>query len=117
MARNPFALWFERKFVEWEAEAGHRRTVSEFAEWLNIPRSLCSRYLTGSRSPSRKNVDLIAIRLGPEVYDLLGLQRPDEVLQRLQGVWDQLTETQKAGIVSILEESEASRSSPSRAFT
>lgn len=108
MERNPFAIWFERKFVEWEAVTGRRRTVSEFAEWLNIPRSLCSRYLTGSRSPSRKNVDLIAARLGSEVYDLLGLQRPDEVLQRLQGGWDQLTETQKARIVNILEESEAS---------
>lgn len=108
MERNPFALWFERKFVEWEAEAGHRRTVSEFAEWLNIPRSLCSRYLTGSRSPSRINVDLIAIKLGPEVYDLLGLQRPDEILQRLQRGWDRLTEDQKARLVSILDESEAS---------
>lgn len=95
--------------MEWEAEVGHRRTVSEFAEWLNIPRSLCSRYLTGSRSPSRSNMELIAIKLGPEVYDLLGLQRPDEVLQRLQREWDRLTEEQKVRMVSILDEKEASR--------
>ena len=107
MERNPFALWFEKKFVEWEAEVGHRRTVSEFAEWLNIPRSLCSRCLTGSRSPSRINVDLIAIKLGSEIYDLLGLQRPDEFLQRLQREWDRLTEEQKVRMVSILDENES----------
>ncbi len=106
MERNPFAIWFERKFVEWEAVTGRRRTVSEFAEWLNIPRSLCSRYLTGSRSPSRNNVAIIAGRLGPEVYDLLGMQRPDENLRRLQGVWDRLNEEQKASIIRIMEEVE-----------
>ena len=38
---------------------------------------------TGRHLPDLKNVNKIAERLGPEVYDLLCLQRPDPDSQRL----------------------------------
>lgn len=106
---TPFTQWLNGKFIEWIASTGKRHTVKEFATWLNIPRPLLSRYLNGSRIPSRKTADLIANRLGQEIYDVLGMQRPDEILQRLQGVWDRLTEEQKSRIVTIINECEVSK--------
>ena len=86
-----FSIWMEEKFIRWIAETGQRHTVTEFAEWLDIARPVVSRYLSGDRIPTGKNVDKIAARLGPEIYDLLGLQRPDPLLKRVQAHWNCLT--------------------------
>lgn len=103
MKNTEFSQWLENKFIAWIAESGQRHTVTEFAEWLEIPRPLVSYYLSGERKPSRKSADLIAARLGPEVYDLLGFQRPDPLLQRLQAQWDRLTEQDRAVIQQMVE--------------
>ncbi len=86
------------------SESGRHRTVSEFAVWLDIPRSLLSRYLNGQRQPSRENVGKIAARLGPEVYDLLGLQRPDPNIQRLLRAYDELDEEGKEDLLQYAEQ-------------
>lgn len=96
--------WLENKFIAWMSETGRHRTVSEFAAWLDIPRPLLSRYLNGQRQPSRENVDKIAARLGPEVYDLLGLQRPDPRIQRLVSAFDALDEEGKEELLQYAEQ-------------
>lgn len=96
--------WLESKFIEWIAQTGQRRTVKEFAEWLDISRTVVSRYLSGDRIPTRKNADKIAARLGPEIYDLLGLQRPDPLLQEIQANWSLLTETEQQQISDMIND-------------
>ena len=103
MTDTSVANWLESKYIEWLSDSGQRRTVSEFAEWLGISRSLLSRYLSGSRTPSRKNAEKIAARLGPEIYDLLGLQRPDPLLKRVQAHWNCLTKEDINEIERIVE--------------
>lgn len=105
-------MWLESKFIAWIAESGHRRTVTEFAEWLGVPRSLLSYYMNGSRKPKRQTADLIAARLGPEVYDLLGFQRPDPLLQRLQAQWTHLSDPERSQIEKIVERIEAEVKEP-----
>ncbi len=103
MTKNKeLANWMENKFIDWIAQTGQRHTVTEFAEWLDIARPVVSRYLSGDRIPSGHNVDKIAYRLGPEIYDLLGLQRPDPLLQRVQSQWDLLTEDEREEIDQIV---------------
>lgn len=109
MVLNEFGKWLERKYIAWLAADGQRRTITEFAEWLEIPRPLVSYYMKGTRKPSRKNTDLIAAHLGPEVYDLLGLQRPDPLLQDLQSHWDNLTDEQRHQISQILTLAKSSK--------
>ena len=104
MEAKRLGKWLEGKYVDWMAKAGQRRTVTEFAKWLDIPRSLISRYLGGTRLPSRENVDKIAAKLGPEIYDLMGFQRPDPLLQRLQATWDRLTDQERKEIEKLVEE-------------
>lgn len=51
----------------------------------------------GNRLPEGANVQKLAKRLGLEVYDVLGLPRPDADLHFLQQHWDDLSpEARKA---------------------
>ena len=106
MVKKTVGEWLEGKYIEWMARDGRRRSMQEFADWLDVPRPHISRYFGGTRFPSRKNVDKIAAKLGPEIYDLLGFQRPDPLLQRLQAVWDLLVDQERGEIEKIVDEAE-----------
>ena len=97
------AAWMEDQFIRWISETGQRHTVTEFAEWLDIARPVVSRYLSGDRVPTGNNVDKIAYRLGPEIYDLLGLQRPDPQLIHIQTNWELLTDEERQQIVNLID--------------
>ena len=71
MGKREFAEWLEGKFLSWMGEAGRRRTVTEFAKYIGVSQSLMSQWLNGHYLPDLKNINKIAERLGPEVYDLL----------------------------------------------
>ena len=87
-----FNEWLEKNFVEWMAQAGKVRTQADFAEWLGIHKTQLNMYLTGNRTPTGENVDKLAAKLGPEIYDLLGLARPDPLLQYVTHNWHKLPE-------------------------
>lgn len=90
MGKREFAEWIEGKFLFWMGETGKRRTVTEFAKYIGVSQSLMSQWLNGRYLPDLKNITKIAERLGPEVYDLLGLQRPDPDFQRLVKLFGEL---------------------------
>jgi hypothetical protein len=77
--------------------------LAEFSDWLGIPRPLLSRYLNGSRIPKHSNADLMAARLGPEVYEVLGFRSPEDMLQSLQVNWDLLNDRERAQIERIVD--------------
>lgn len=85
-----FPNWLEQKYIEWMATEKRRRTLTAFAEWLDVSQPLISRYMAGQVMPNEENVHKIAARLGPEVYDLLGLARPDPLIQYITRNWDKL---------------------------
>jgi len=82
-----FPQYLELKFLEWQHEKGGRKTVGEFAEYLGIAQSTASSYMNGKRIPEGETLRYIAIKLGIEVYDVLGLPRPDPDLLYLQSHW------------------------------
>ncbi len=100
--RPPFAKWLEGKYLEWQFSGGSRRTQTEFAEWLGISQPLVNRYMNGNGVPTAINVDRIAARLGLEVYDLLGLARPDPDLQYIIANWDKLTPQDQADMLELI---------------
>lgn len=80
MARTvtPFAKLLEDKFLEWERGEGVRKALFEFAMYLGVNRPTLSMWMNGKRSPQDKDmIDNLAIKLGGDVYDALGLPRPD----------------------------------------
>ena len=101
--KKSVATFLNESFIAWMSKAGERKTVSEFAEYLNISRSLLSHYMNGSRNPSKENVHKIAAKLGPEIFDLLGLARPDPYLQSIINGWDDLDEDQRKELIDYAE--------------
>ena len=77
MKRKRIDEWLNSKFVEWMRSHGRRKTMRAFAEWLGVKEGLVSQWMSGRNNPVGDNVHKIARRLGPEIYDLLGLARPD----------------------------------------
>jgi transcriptional regulator with XRE-family HTH domain len=85
-----FHYWLEQKFLEWMTRERQRKTVTAFADYIGVTQSMMTRYLNGQMIPTGDNVHKLAARLGPEVYDLLGLARPDPETQYIIRHWDKL---------------------------
>ena len=86
-----FSQFFEMKYLEWQTKQGGRKTVSEFAKWLGIAQTTASTYMSGKRKPEGDTLIRLSEKLGIEIYDSLGLPRPDEDLYYLQIIWSELS--------------------------
>ena len=86
-----FAQYLEIKFLEWQRQQGGRKTVKQFAEFVGVSQSSISMWWHGERVPEGENIRKIADKLGLEVYDVLGIPRPDEDLHYLQSIWNELS--------------------------
>ena len=69
--------WFLQKFREWELKTSRKQTESAFAKYLGVKPPTLNRWTNGNATPQGENLRLLARKLGPEVYDILGLVRPD----------------------------------------
>ena len=75
--------WLNQKFVEWERTQGGRQSYYAFARFLGVSQSGLGMWMTGSSMPGGDDLIALADKLGPEVYDVLGLPRPNADVQRV----------------------------------
>jgi len=87
-----FPDWITRKFVEWQAKEGRRKTIEDFAAYLGTSRPLVNMWMNGNKKPGRENINILAELFGNEIYDVLDLPRPNPYLQKLNRVWEFLPE-------------------------
>ena len=99
--KKAFEEWLNNKFFEWEMNQGERKNISEFAEYLNVSPGALGHWMNGLRQPTGDNVERIAGKLGPQIYDFLGLARPDPQLQELTSIWHQLDQSVKHKILNL----------------
>ncbi|MCX6038939.1 MAG: hypothetical protein NTW99_13850 [Chloroflexi bacterium] len=97
MDLSRFTILLERAFLEYRIrQTRHRLSVSlnSFANYLDFSPPIVNLWLNGSRLPTQGNVERIVPKLVElldlEVYDFLGLPRPDPDLQRLSQVWPRI---------------------------
>jgi transcriptional regulator with XRE-family HTH domain len=93
-----FPDFLERKFLEWQQRQGKRKTIVEFANYLGVSQAVISMWLNGSRKPNQASIQLLAKTFGAEVYDALGLPRPNENLFYIQQNWDELPPEQQRAL-------------------
>lgn len=93
-----FRQFLELKFLEWQRESGGRKTVLEFAKHIGVSQQTISMWWNGERLPEAANIQKLAKRLGLEVYDVLGLPRPDEQLHYVQKLWDLLNPEERRAL-------------------
>ena len=75
--------WLNQKFVEWERTQGGRQSYYAFARFLGVSQSGLGAWMTGSSTPGGDDLIALADKLGAEVYDVLGLPRPNADMQRV----------------------------------
>ncbi len=84
-----YSEWLMGKFTEWEKAQRSRQSYSAFARYLGVKQSSLSQWIAGNYPPGGENLQKIATKLGYEIYDVLGISRPEtgeEELARQHGV-------------------------------
>jgi transcriptional regulator with XRE-family HTH domain len=71
-----FARFMTRKFREWEEGRGSRQSVSAYARFLGVKQPTLTRWMQGDSLPDMGNVEILAEKLGPDIYSVLGLPDP-----------------------------------------
>lgn len=89
---NKLPDYLTRKFLEWQTQMGARKTLEEFADYLDISRPLLSFWINGKRVPNDENIEKISLRFGNEIYDVLEKDRPNPYLQKLNRAWEFIPE-------------------------
>ena len=94
--------WLNQKFVEWEKMQGGRQSFYAFARYLEVSQSGLGQWMTGSGTPGGDDLLSIASKLGPEIYDVIGLPRPNEEAQRVTVSFASLPPDIRQKLVSAL---------------
>lgn len=76
-----FVEWFQQKYEEWrENKYGREASQAEFARYLDISYQSVNEYLHGKTKPAYgETLDKLFAVYGPEVYDVLEMERPVDV--------------------------------------
>jgi transcriptional regulator with XRE-family HTH domain len=75
--------WLNQKFAEWEKSQGSRQSYYAFARFLDVSQSGLGQWMTGASMPGGNDLLTIAEKLGPEIYEIMGLPRPNAEVQRV----------------------------------
>ena len=106
--KNELGQWLDHQFLQWQIAQGGSKTVVEFAEYLGVSRDALYKWMNGKRVPDFEYVERLADKLGPEIYGLVGLPRPDEQLHRIRQSWEDLSEEEQAAFAAEIERAAAS---------
>jgi transcriptional regulator with XRE-family HTH domain len=110
MDLSEFPSLLDRAFLEYRIKQTRQRlsvSLNSFAGYLDFSPPIVNMWLSGSRSPSQANVERIIPKLvallDVEVYDVLGLPRPDVHFQRLTLIWPRIPIENRQEIVELGE--------------
>jgi hypothetical protein len=104
-----------QKFLDWQKESGQRRSLGEWAKYLGVPQTSLSTWMNGPYLPKGSNLGKLAAKLGPEIYDVLGMTRPimetdDPDLQAIIKDWPKLNSEERRALIDQLNTMRAGKS-------
>ena len=105
-----FPECFERQFLVWQLKQGKRKSLRAFAEHLGFDHAIVVYWMMGRRRPNPAHALELARHLGLDVYDALGLARPDETYFLVLTEWDQLNAQDREKIQQIIEKARRRKS-------
>jgi transcriptional regulator with XRE-family HTH domain len=98
-----FPEFLEKKYLEWQLKEEGRKTIVQFAAYIGVSQPILSMWLNGKKRPGVENIKLLADIFGFEVYDALGIKRPNPYLQRINRVFEFLPEEMQQRIAEEAE--------------
>ena len=97
-----------REFFKWAQERGIRRsTDTAWASYLDVPLPSLNQWINGYRLPNYENTIKLSLKLGPEVFDLMGYPRVsaiDDDMQYLVDIWGKLNGDWKSEIRKLVNQ-------------
>lgn len=105
-SRPAFARFVEKKFLEWMLKEGGIRTQAQFAAHLGISQSGLNNYMNGKvEKPDIEVVIKLADedKLGPEIYEVLGMERPERGVSELQEAYESVPEESREEFLEMIE--------------
>jgi len=101
---NEFTHWLNLKFLEWQSETGQRQTLKAFAQCIGVKPTTLSSWLNADVLPTGDKVQLLADKLGYEVYGVLGIEAKEPVsLQKARVAYNELPPERQAEFSEQLE--------------
>jgi len=107
--QDPFVTWLNAQFLAWQASLGKKQSVTAWAKSLDMDRDVVNQWLNGRRRPNRESADALAERLGMDVYDALGLDKPPALVIELTRYMGDLDDHDIEAIRAILARASARR--------
>ncbi len=101
-----FKDWINQKFSAWEKAQGGRQSYYAFARFLGVSQSGLGHWMTGGAVPSGDDLLILADKLGPDVYDSLGLPRPNAEARKVTVSFSSLPPDIRQRLTSALVEIE-----------
>ena len=118
MDLSEFPSLLDKAFLEFRIRQTREMlsvSLNSFAGFMEFSPTIISLWLKGKKVPSDANMERIIPKLveliGPDVYDVLDLPKPDLDLKRLTDVWERIPETSRR-ILADLAEKYAAESEP-----
>jgi hypothetical protein len=65
-----------RQMGLWQAEMGEHKSMVDFAEYLDMPYDSVKQWMGGFQSIPDKHLAKLSEKLGPEIYEVLGVKPP-----------------------------------------
>lgn len=100
--------YFEKHYRIWrDKQPRGRDTLKRYAAYIGVSRDTVNNWINRGTNPSRDFAPLIAIRCDFEIYDLLGMPRPDPLLQVVMRGWEYVADGVKKEISETVGRAEA----------
>jgi len=116
-----FSRYLKHKYLDYVnqtfQETERVPSRSDFARWLGVTNVAFLTWIQGKRLPREVHIEQLVAKLGPEVYQALGVEPPTPIeLVVLARNWYQLTPEQRQQLASMaspfMEKAEASEPEP-----
>ncbi len=97
---------FNRFFASEIAKGRPVPSQNDFSRWLGVPPTSVSAWINEIRLPSGDSIDAIATRLGPEIYDILGVPArmpKDKLLNLIASRWHKLDDAKRKQLAEMVD--------------
>jgi len=102
-----FNMWIQIMYLDWQSNVVRgRASLDEFADYIGYSRSLVSMWMSGKRLPTEEGIKRLAELFGDEIYDVLGIPRPNPFLQKLNRIWENIPPDKQQQLVEQAEQFE-----------
>ena len=104
-----------KKYLEWQLQGTQRKTLDDFAEYLNVKRPTLSAWMNGSRIPGEEHKNRLIELFGTDAMLAFG-EDPDlySVKQNWEHLPPEVRKSYREQIEKKALENESKRTSPSR---